>query len=45
MDWQQVMSRPDFTEAEKAQNWAENCARRGMKPCPEAYKVKGQHRG
>jgi len=42
MDWQQVMARPDWTQAEKANRWAEHCARLGMKPYPETFKAKGK---
>lgn len=41
MDWPQVMSRPDYTIEEKRALYEADCARRGLKPYPEAYKVKG----
>jgi len=38
MDWQQVMSRPDYTLAEKRAMYEADCQRRGMKPYPEVYR-------
>lgn len=38
MDWQQVMSRPDYSQREKAENWKRHCERSGLRYYPDAYK-------
>lgn len=41
-DWSVLMARPDWTDADKRKNWADECARRGIKSDPKAYPAKGR---
>jgi len=43
--WERIMSRPDFSEQEKSNNWRDHCRERGLPWFREAYKLKPRERG